>query len=138
MELNDEIYEQIVKLCEDADQLLEENQFEESIQKYADALDLVPNPKRNWEASTFIYTSMGDAYFIWERYEQAKDCFNHALNCPDGIANPLILLRLGQCLFQCGKETMAKEYLLRAYMLEGEELFSDEDETYLKLIENLI
>ncbi len=35
-------------------------------------------------------------------------------------------------------DEIAAEYLLRAYMLEGEEIFEDEDEKYYNCIKDLI
>ena len=38
------------------------------------------------------------------------------------------MLRLGECCLEIGDEKNATEYLLRAYMMEGEEIFElDED-----------
>ncbi len=47
-------------------------------------------------------------------------------------------MRLGQSAFEIGKMEEAREYLLRAYMLEGDDIFSDEDEKYLDCIRDLI
>ena len=47
------------------------------------------------------------------------------------------MLRLGQCAYELGKQEAA-EYLMRAYMLAGEEIFEDEDEKYFNLIRPLI
>lgn len=138
MELDDKVHDQIVQLCEEGDTLVEEGQFDKAIESYIEALDLVPSPKNNWEASTWIYTALGDAYFINDDYEMAKSNFYNALNCPDGITNPLILLRLGESLFECGELDKAKEYLLKAYMLEGYKIFVEEDDKYFKLIKDII
>ena len=46
----------------------------------------------------------------------------------DGYGNPFIMLRLGECCLEIGDEKNAVEYLLRAYMMEGKEIFEpDED-----------
>lgn len=138
MELDDKIYDKIVELCEEGDNLTEEDRFHDAIDKYNAALDLVPSPKRDWEASTWIYTALGDAYFIIENYKKAKECFFDAFNCPTGVNNPLILLRLGESLFECGELNKAEEYLLKAYMLEGYKIFKDEDDKYFGLIKERI
>ncbi|WP_128102984.1 hypothetical protein [Paenibacillus sp. DCT19] len=138
MELDDNLYEQIVTLCNEGDAHSEEGELDQAIRKYLTALNLVPVPKHVWEASTWIYTALGDAYFINEEYEFAKNNYFNALNCPDGISNPLILLNLGESLVECGEINRAKEYLLKAYMLEGYEIFSEEDEKYYELIKDSI
>ncbi|WP_336047130.1 tetratricopeptide repeat protein [Solibacillus ferritrahens] len=138
MELNDKIYAQILKLCEEGDSLIDEEEFDQAIEKYSTALELVPSPKIDWEASTWIYTALGDTYFINDEFEMAKSHFYNALNCPDGISNPYILLRLGESLFECGELNKAKEYLLKAYMLEGYKIFFEEDDKYFDLIKDII
>lgn len=125
-------------LCNEGDTLVEEGEVDHAIRKYLTALNLVPIPKNEWEASTWIYTALGDAYFINEEYVFAKNNYFNALNCPDGISNPLILLNLGESLVECGEIDKAKDYLLKAYMLEGYEIFSEEDEKYYELIKDLI
>lgn len=138
MELEDRVYEKIVQLCEEGDNLSEDELYEEAIERYNLALDLLPTPKTDWEASTWIYTALGDVYFAIEDYENGRDFFYNALNCPDGITNPYILLRLGECLFECEQFEKAKEYLLKAYMLEGYRIFAEEDEKYFEIIKEII
>ncbi len=40
-----------------------------------------------------------------------------------GYGNPFIMLRLGECCLELGDEKNATEYLLRAYMMDGREIF---------------
>lgn len=138
MDLDDQVYNRIVDLCNKGNRFVENTQIEQAIERYMEALDLVPLPKENWETSTWIYTALGDTYYVNSEYELAKNYLYHALNCPDGISNPFILLRLGQSLFECGEISKAKEYLLRAYMLDGYKIFYNEDDTYFQLIVDLI
>jgi tetratricopeptide (TPR) repeat protein len=138
MELEEKLYHTVVKLCEDGDNLLDDEKYHDAIKKYQTALDLIPSPKTDWEASTWIYTAIGDAYFLAEDYPMAKEHFYNALNCPDGISNPLILLRLGESLLECNEVEKAKDFLLRAYMVEGEKIFEEEDKKYFNLIKPII
>ena len=62
MNMEDEIYDRIVELCEEGDELVEEDCYPEAIIRYEAALELVPNPKYIWEASTWIYTALGDVF----------------------------------------------------------------------------
>ncbi|WP_379143044.1 hypothetical protein [Paenibacillus sp. sgz500992] len=138
MELDDQVYIQILQLCKEGDALTEKGQIIKAIESYTAALELVPLPKNNWETSTWIYTALGDAYFHNNSYEMAKSNFYNALNCPDEISNPFILLRLGESLFECGELAKAKDYLLRAYMLEGYKIYFSEDDKYFELIKDMI
>jgi tetratricopeptide (TPR) repeat protein len=138
MELKGDLYEEILGLCSEGDYLVEESMFDAAIKVYFKALDLLPDPKNNWEASTWIYTAIGDTYFIKRDFEASKNYFFEALNCPDGSVNPFILLRLGEILYELKVFDSAKEYLLKAYMLEGTEIFQDEEDKYLKSIIDII
>ena len=55
----------------------------------------------------------------------------------EGYGNPFIMLRLGECCLEIGDEKNALEYLLRAYMFEGEEIFAPDDEGEDKYFEFL-
>ncbi|MBD8035082.1 tetratricopeptide repeat protein [Solibacillus merdavium] len=138
MELDDQVYNRIVELCNKGNVFVENEQNEKAIEIYLEALDLVPFPKEDWETSTWIYTALGDTYYYNSEYEQAKRHLYNALNCPNGASNPFILLRLGESLFECGELSKATEYLLRAYMLEGYKIFFNEDDKYFQLIVDLI
>lgn len=138
MELEDKIYDEILSLSNDGDLLVEESKYDEAIEKYLKALELVPSPKNKWEAATWIYTALGDTCFINENYKEGKEYLYDAINCPDGLDNPFILMRLGQCLYEMGEIDKSKEYLLKAYMLEGVHIFEEEDDKYFNSIIDII
>jgi hypothetical protein len=56
------------------------------------------------------------------------------MHCPNGIGNPFIHLRLGQCQFETGNLDSAADELTSAYALEGEELFADDDPKYFEFL----
>ncbi|NLW46056.1 MAG: hypothetical protein GXY86_01770 [Firmicutes bacterium] len=138
MELEDQLHAEIISLCSEGDQLVEINKYNEAIEKYIKALNLIPEPKTDWEASTWIYTALGDTCFINGNFVESKDYFYDAINCPGGMDNPFIILHLGESLFELGDLEKAKEYLMKAYMLEGYDVFDCEDEKYYLMIKNLI
>ena len=59
-------------------------------------------------------------------------------NCPNGVSNPYVLFRLGQSLVETQDNNQAREFLLRAYMLVGDDIFWDEDEKYYNVIKDLV
>jgi tetratricopeptide (TPR) repeat protein len=138
MELENELYEKITALSEKGDMLVEREKYDKAIENYIQGLDLLPSPKDQWEAATWLYTAIGDTYFIMERYDLARDRLLDALNCPDAMENAFIYLRLGQACYELGTLKQAEEYLLRAYMLHGEDIFASEEEKYYLLIKPLI
>ena len=138
MEMNEAIYQKITHLCEQGDQAADDEQFETAKKKYLEAFDLIPEPKEDWEASTWVTVALGDVYYFTEQYEDALNYYFHAMRCPDGLGNPYVLLRLGECFFELGNLEQAQSHLLQAYMMEGDEIFEDEDPKYFNHIKDLI
>lgn len=138
MELSNELYNQIVSELEQGDQYAETEQYNEAIKKYETALNLVPFQKENWEVSLHIYTAMADSYFNLGNYQQASNNYEQALKCPDGLDNGYVWLGLGEAFYELENMNKAKDALISAYMLEGEEIFEEEDGKYFFLIQDLI
>lgn len=132
--LPDDIYDQVTALSDRGNDLMDAEEFAEAVECFRKALELLPQPVTDWEAATWLYGSIGDAYFSLGEFEQSRNAFWDSANCPDGAANPFINLRLGECSLELGDLTRAREYLLLAYMSEGEEIFADEDPKYLGLL----
>lgn len=138
MELSEELYNQILELSEEGDSFVDEGDIASAIDKYQSALDLLPGSKYNWEASTWLYAALGDAYYLSGQDDDALECFMESLKCPDGLENPFINLRIGECFFNNNDSNNAREYLIRAYMSGGEEVFEDEPIKYFNEIKDLI
>jgi tetratricopeptide (TPR) repeat protein len=126
MELPPDLYQKITELSEEGNQLLEGHFSDRAVRKWTQALSLLPDPKSDWEASTWLYTSIGDARYQDGEFASASDAFFDALNCPDGQSNPFVHYRLGQCQIRLGNEKAGVDHLLQAYMLDGEAIFNSE------------
>ena len=137
-ELDDEIYEKIETLSDEGHAFAEEDKYDLALEKFQEALKLVPEPKTEWEASTWLYASIADMYFNKNDFGNAGDAFRNAMNCPEGNVNPFILLRLGECLFETNDKAGAKEFLLKAYEIESEDIFEEEDPKYFALIKDAV
>ena len=135
MELEGDIYRKVTRLSERGNKCMEAEEWDKAINIFDEALELLPEPKNQWDAALWLNASIGDACFMKENFVRAKEALFDALNCPDGTVNPFVLIRLGEVLFELGDLERAKEYLLRAYMLEGKEIFEAEDPKYLAYLE---
>jgi tetratricopeptide (TPR) repeat protein len=138
MELNNEVYNIITKLSKQGDELADKEQFEAALYAYNKAFEKIPEPVYNWEAATWLLTAIGDMYFQLQKFDKSIDCFLEAQKCPNGIGNPFICVRIGECFFEQNNARKAKEYLLQAYMLAGEEVFADANPKYLEFLSPLI
>ena len=138
MQLKKGFTEDIERICRAAEDYLVEGNTKDAYRKYKEALDIIPEPKTSYETATWILVSIGDMYFKNKQYDMARDYFFESKNCPNGASNPYVLFRLGQSLVEMNDKSEAKEFLLRAYMLVGDDIFCDEDEKYYNVIKELI
>ena len=139
MEMSDKVHAQILQLSKDGDECMEQGEYATAADKFKAAFALIPTPYTDWEASIWVLTSLGEAYYFDGEYAQAHAALAKTMHVPNAIGNPLIHLRLGQVQFELGNTKRAIDELLRAYMGGGEEIFEDEDEKYLAFLkENVV
>ena len=134
IELDPHLYTRINRFCEIGDTLAEEGKYSDAVASYQYAWNLLPDPKENWEAATWILVAIGDAHFLHGNYASALTALQHAMRCPDAIGNPFIHLRLGQTQFELGNKDRAADELMRAYMGAGAEIFAEEAPKYLEFL----
>lgn len=109
-----------------------------ALREYHAAWQLLPEPKEDWEAATWILSAIGDAHFQSRDFAHAVSALSNALRCPDALGNPFIHLRLGESQFEVGNMERAKDELTRAYMGGGRELFQSEDAKYIQFLESVL
>ena len=130
LQLSDALHQQIVDLCKEGDALAAGGKPEEAKQKYIAALKLLPGEPNQWEAATWIYVALGDVHFHAQNF--------NAVQCPKGLGNPYIHLRLGQLYFEQKNFDKATDELTRAYMGGGIDIFMEDDPKYLEFLESKI
>ncbi|MDX8395048.1 MAG: hypothetical protein R8K22_01380, partial [Mariprofundaceae bacterium] len=124
------------KKMDKAQSELDKDKCDKAIEKYKEALVLIPEPITDWEVSTWVYVAIGDARFKEMNYEKALMSFSNAICCPSGTGNPFIHLRLGQCEFELGDLIQALDELLRAYMGGGKDIFYEDDPKYYNFLKS--
>lgn len=137
-ELNAELLERIEVLCEQGDALAGDGDYGPALVNYWRAFDLLPDPKTDWEAGTWILAAVGDACFFSGDFEAGRDNLSAAMHFPGAIGNPFLHLRLGQCQYELGNLDRAADELLRAYTLVGQQLFEEEDPRYFTFLKTRI
>lgn len=138
MRLSPETCEKMDTLCAEGDQFLDEDNYDKALVAYRAAEKLIPEPKQDWEASTWIYTAIGDVFLCKEDYLEALKSYELAVISPDGLGNPYIHLMLGVCQFEVGNLDKAADELTRAYMGQGTEIFDSEDPKYFQFLKTRI
>jgi len=137
-ELPQATHEAITRSSEEGDLLAKRGSYNEAVACYNQAWKLVPEPKSDWEASTWLLAAIGDACFLGGFYKSGYEALSYALLCPNGLGNPFIHLRLGQCEYERGNFAEAAEQLTRAYALEGAQLFRLDDPKYFVFLKTKI
>lgn len=134
-ELSEDIRDALEEICDQGNEAMDEGNPGEAVVFFQQALDILPKPAEEWEAYGWIQSALGDAHFAMSDFPKSLSYFHTACAfAGPEESNPFVLLRLGQCYRRLGDEKNAAEYLLRAYMLEGEDIFEEEldDLAFLK------
>jgi tetratricopeptide (TPR) repeat protein len=130
-ELPENVHREIARLSAAGDALAKQKKYDEAVIEYRRAWDLLPAPKENWGAASWLLAAIGEAYFFSRRFDDARATFAQAILRAGGLGNPFLHLRHGEALFECGKKREAADELMRAYMGAGRKIFQEEDPKYL-------
>ena len=133
-ELDETTYKSVKILCAEGDASASAQRFEDAVAMYNKAWNMIPDPKNNWEASTWILAAIADACFQAGYMTSAREALEYAMTCPKGIGNPFLHLRYGQILYEAGELDKAADEFMRSYMGGGSEIFSTEDAKYLAFL----
>jgi len=133
-ELPDDVYDEIQRLCAAGDEHVEAGDHARALESFNAAWRLLPEPKSQWSAATWILVAIGDTKFSMGNFAEARDAFKSAVAAPGGFGNPFIHLRLGQTAFESGATREAANELTRAYGLEGAAIFETEDPKYFEFL----
>lgn len=128
MELPTNVSRQVDFLSEEGNDLADQGAFSLAAAKWGQALDLLPAPAVDWEAYTWLKASIGDAHYQLGDFSSARDALFDALNGPDGQENPFVHYRLGQTELALNNEKAGIDELLKAYMLDGDKIFLEEED----------
>ncbi|MCC8627473.1 tetratricopeptide repeat protein [Xanthomonas vesicatoria] len=133
-ELSAEAGAELDRLCARGDKHARAGEYPAALAAYWAAWDLLPDPKEEWVAATWILAAVGDANFLGGGFVAGRDNLAYAMRCPDAIGNPFLHLRLGQCQYELQNFDRAADELMRAYMGAGPEAFENDDPKYLEFL----
>lgn len=133
-ELTDSTHELVMRYAAEGDELAKAGDFRAAIPAYNRAWELLPEPKSQWSAATWILAAIADAGYLGGFFRSARGALDYVMSCPGAIGNPFLHLRRGQVLFEQEEYSAAADELMRAYMGGGVELFSNEPAKYLEFL----
>ncbi|WP_156943147.1 hypothetical protein [Pseudogulbenkiania sp. MAI-1] len=97
-QLEEKLHQKISQLSECGNSLAAIGEYEQAKSKFLEAIKLLPQPHTDWPAATWLYTAIGDMHFHLKNREKTMKCFVNAVQCPGGLGNPFVHLRLGQAI----------------------------------------
>ena len=121
----------------DGDLIFNGEDYEEAINLFDEAYQLIPEPRIDRYETTRALTAIGDCFVQLRQFDKAEQVFRDVLLCPDAAANPFVRLRRGQVYQNLGNREQARTELTCAYMNGGLEVFEGE-ERYLELIKDVV
>ncbi|MDY6897837.1 MAG: hypothetical protein SWZ49_07115 [Cyanobacteriota bacterium] len=73
LEIDDVSYSRILELSKQGDDYGKRKEFSKAIDSYYEALNLVPDPKEDYSATTWLLTAIGESYLFLKDYENARN-----------------------------------------------------------------
>lgn len=90
MELLPDVHARLLEHARAGDALCERGAYADAAAEYNDAWRLLPSPKHEWDAATWLLVAIGDAYFRGRVLTSARKAFEYATRCPGGLGNPFV------------------------------------------------
>ncbi len=128
--------QKIVKYINEGDDLFKNEKYNEAIEKYKAAEDLI-NDETFELYFADIVISIGDCYFKLKDCDNALEYFYKSLKDSDVENSSFVMLRIGQCVGALGDLEKAKFYFVKAYQIDGENAFYGHEEL-LSLVEDAL
>ena len=137
-ELPDDVHARIAALSERGNALQDDEQYDAALACFREAWDVLPPPREEWEAATWLLVAIGDTLFLAGRFQEAREPLQKAVYCPGGLGNAFLHLRLGQVQYELHDVARAKDELARAFMGGGDEIFEGDDPKYWRFIREIL
>lgn len=137
-ELSEEISERIEILNKQGHELYMKEEFRECLKVRKEALGLIPQPQKLYLEAFWLETLIGECYFALGEFKQSLAHFLNAKRNITTVENehPTLMLRLGELYFELDRFNEAEEFLLKAYVAVGEEIFETEEEKYFNFLKD--
>lgn len=133
-ELEEALSRQLDRHVQAGAEQLDAGDADAALASFQAGLELLPEPKHKWVASTWLHASVANIHFDAGRWQEARDNFAAASDAPSGLSNAFIQLRLGQAEYELGNIPEAAHHLLYAHMRGPQGLFEDQDPKYHDLV----
>lgn len=110
--------------------------FAQAVLRYEAALELLPEPRGQWDAASWLWRAVADARYRGRDFAGALEPIALAMH-HGGHDDAILHLRRGQCLLELGQRGDALDALARAYVGGGRALFAREEPRWLDEIRDV-
>lgn len=135
VDLDSEIYSEILELSNAGNAHMDSGEYHLAQQCFELALKKLPFPAEAWEAYVWLMAGLIDALYHIKNYGRALCEIEEVIKKTDEKLNSFLILRLGQCLYEKGQPESVG-YLCEAYIREGEEIFSEENIKFFRVVKD--
>ncbi len=135
-ELPADTFAAVQHFCEEGDRLAADDRFDDALDQFRQAWDLLPEPREDWSATLWLLGAIGDMHYFRGAFADGRNALTDAMTVfLEAPSNPNLCLRLGQCHYELGDEESAARWLRAAYDQAGDDVFEEEDPKYLAFLQ---
>jgi tetratricopeptide (TPR) repeat protein len=140
------VNDKVRELKSQADYLQMGGKYLLAIDKYKEALSLLPKPVNQWKYIWVLLPQIAENYWLNAKFNDGKGggfqealaVFSEIMKIEGAVGDETYHLRIGQIRYELGQIEKAKDELLRAYLIGGKEIFMNIDNKYFELIKPII
>lgn len=131
-EENKELSEILDAMVEDGNRRAKLLKFDESIEIYTKAWDILPAPKDKWDLySGWISGSMSSAYLSKNDLKKSKEWALIQFRARSSAISTAEIINLGVVCFELGQKNEAMEWFDKAYAIGKDRAFKEFDKKYI-------
>lgn len=130
-EENEKLEETIVSAVEKGNELHDSKSYEEALDEYNKAWEMLPEPKLGWEIASWIAACIYSAYFDMTSFTKAKEWAEVALQTRSSDIDTSPLIDLGMVCYELGQYDESYKYFDDAYIYGKARAFKERPKKYL-------
>lgn len=123
--------ESIISTVEKGNELHDEKSYEAALNEYTKAWNLLPEPKLEWEISSWIAACINSAYFDMNVFPKAKKWAEIALQTRRSDIDTAPLIDLGMVCYELKQYDESYKYFDDAYNYGKDRAFKERPKKYL-------
>lgn len=130
-EENKNLEEIIVSRVEKGNELHDVKSYEEALDEYKKAWELLPDPKLGWEVSSWISACIYSAYFDMAAFKKSKEWAEITLQTRGSDIDTAPLIDLGMVCYELEEYDESYKYFDDAYSYGKARAFKERPKKYL-------